>query len=237
MLCCDVVLKVVFNALKRARVVFSPGEIDYRVRDNVLLVYGLCVVSYFGRAKSEAQSALRLVIIKPDGSILVHENAGVAPLNWNSPPAELEIRGNEIVSTRKLGKESVIIRFSKIFFTAEMPLSTAQFDLDGSHENIVQAIVDNPSIVGKKLTFVAREYKTEYGNIDILFKNETGEFVVVEVKRARADFRAVMQLHSYVLAIRKQEGNASGFLVAPSIARRARNMSDALLLRFIQYPS
>src|SRR5258708_25266777 len=56
----------------------------------VRLVIARCSVDYAGRLTARLPSALRLLIVKADGSVLVHSDGGsYKPLNWISPPCRL----------------------------------------------------------------------------------------------------------------------------------------------------
>jgi hypothetical protein len=56
----------------------------------VRLVIARCSVDYDGRLTAHLPSALRLLIVKADGSVLVHSDGGSdKPLNWMSPPWRL----------------------------------------------------------------------------------------------------------------------------------------------------
>ena len=54
------------------------------------LVIARCSVDYVGRLTAHLPKALRLLIVKADGSVLVHSDGGsYKPLNWMSPPCRL----------------------------------------------------------------------------------------------------------------------------------------------------
>ena len=54
------------------------------------LVIARCSVDYDGRLTAHLPTALRLLIVKADGSVLVHSDGGsYKPLNWMSPPCRL----------------------------------------------------------------------------------------------------------------------------------------------------
>ena len=51
------------------------------------LIVARCSVEYSGRLSAHLPEALRLIMLKADGSVLVHADAGgFKPLNWMTPP-------------------------------------------------------------------------------------------------------------------------------------------------------
>jgi hypothetical protein len=56
----------------------------------VRLVIARCSVDYDGRLTAHLPLATRLLLVKADGSVLVHSDGGsYKPLNWMSPPCSL----------------------------------------------------------------------------------------------------------------------------------------------------
>ena len=52
-----------------------------------------CSVRYEGRLNAHLPLARRLIMLKADGSVLIHSDGGsYKPLNWMSPPATLRVR-------------------------------------------------------------------------------------------------------------------------------------------------
>lgn len=52
----------------------------------VRLVVARCSVDYSGRLDVHLDSAIRLLIVKADGSLSIHSEFGVKSLNWMSAP-------------------------------------------------------------------------------------------------------------------------------------------------------
>src|ERR1700749_4159835 len=68
------------------------------------LIVARCEVRYCGRLNALLPEALRLIIVKADGSVLVHADAGgYKPLNWMTTPTVIEEEPDRIV-VRKRGK-------------------------------------------------------------------------------------------------------------------------------------
>ena len=66
------------------------------------LVIARCTVDYTGRLTAHLPEALRLLMIKADGSVLVHADAGgYKPLNGMTPPTVIE-ESEGLIIVRKL---------------------------------------------------------------------------------------------------------------------------------------
>src|SRR3954452_24077091 len=76
------------------------SETDTRVRAMRLLV-ARCEVRYTGRLSAVLPEAVRLLILKADGSVLVHDDAGgFKPLNWMTAPTFVADEGDKLVVTK-----------------------------------------------------------------------------------------------------------------------------------------
>src|SRR5882757_7796259 len=86
------------------------------------LVIAQCSVDYAGRLAAHLPSARRLLIVKADGSVLVHSDGGsYKPLNWMSPPCTLKEEDGTWTVTNKAAEQLVI--------TIEEVISDSSFDL------------------------------------------------------------------------------------------------------------
>ena len=57
----------------------------------VRLVIARCQVDYVGRLTAHLPTAIRLIMVKADGSVSIHaDDRAYKPLNWMSPPCRLE---------------------------------------------------------------------------------------------------------------------------------------------------
>ena len=210
----------------------SPTEalrlINLRKNTHVILIYGDMTASYEGRAKSQLEDLMpRLVISKPDGTFMVHESSKEKPRLWNPPPSTLYASINlgvlTLRSVRASPREVVTVEIPVIKFVSAMRLGvTLNYRVFGTEEDMVNAIVGNPSLVEDGLQIIAREYHTIVGDIDLLARDSQGNLVVIECKRSQAGPEAVNQLKRYVEHMSQKEGkNVRGILVAPSISSAA----------------
>jgi endonuclease len=63
------------------------SETDDTVRGVVRLIVARCEVRYTGRLTAVLPESTRLLILKSDGSVLIHADAGgYKPLNWPLEP-------------------------------------------------------------------------------------------------------------------------------------------------------
>ena len=83
--------------------------------DSMRLIVARCSVEYSGRLSARLPEALRLVIVKADGSVLVHADAGgYKPLNWMTPPTAHR-GGRDTIVVRKLtGEDQLEITLDEI---------------------------------------------------------------------------------------------------------------------------
>ncbi len=202
--------------------------INLRKNTHVILIYGDMTASYEGRAKSQLEDLMpRLVISKPDGTFMVHESNKEKPRLWNPPPSTLYASINlgvlTLRSVRASPREVVMVEIPVIKFVGAMRLGvTLNYRVFGTEEDLVNAIISNPSIVEDGLQIIAREYHTIVGDIDLLGKDSRGNLVVIECKRSQAGPEAVNQLKRYVEHLSQKESkNVRGILVAPSISSAA----------------
>jgi len=202
--------------------------INLRKSTHVLLIYGDMIAQYEGRARSSLEELMpRLVITKPDGTFMVHEGEKREPRLWNPPPSSLYATiDNGILilrSVRASPREVVMVEIPIIRFVMALRLgTTSNYRVFGREDDMVNAIINNPSIIEDGLQIIAREYHTLVGDIDILARDSKGNLVVIECKRSQAGPEAVNQLKRYVDYLREKEGlNVRGILVAPSISAAA----------------
>ncbi|MEM2245134.1 MAG: endonuclease NucS [Thermofilum sp.] len=195
----------------------------------LIVMLASCTVSYEGRTVSRLGEGERLIIVKPDGCTLVHRPYGSLPVNYQPEGSLVSVKREEgslvIVSARAKPSEKLVIRVTRVLhlITAEV-VDNAEFEVGGSEREIRDAIAEAAELLlGEKLKSVEVEAKLSgAGFADLLMVDEQGNFVVVEVKRDKADVEAVYQLKRYVEHMRGAVGpRVRGILAAPSISRKA----------------
>jgi len=197
-----------------------------------------CVVDYRGRASSKLTPGDRIVMVKQDGSILVHRPYGYEPVNWQPPGSifSTSVEGGELLirAVRPRPREELVIRISEVHLLACIALEDeGEFFMYGDEQEIRDVLAANPGLIEEGLELVEKERRVATGSIDILCRDREGRLTVVEVKRGRAGVEAVAQLKRYVSDIERELGvKARGILVADGLSRGVRGLLDKEGLEF-----
>jgi len=204
---------------------------DALKRNETVIITCKCSVKYSGRAESQLAEGDRIIIIKSDNTLLVHQPTGNTPVNYMKPHANhnLVLENGKIVlkATNQLLKESMDIRISRIYFFNSYKLEDGENILvTGTEADMANMIYENPSKIEQGFKPVSKEEQTKYGFIDVLGVDSNGILTVVECKRYSADLSAVTQLRRYVekLMISKGITKVRGILAAPKITPNALRM-------------
>jgi len=204
----------------------------------VRLIVARCEVRYSGRLDALLPEALRLIVVKADGSVLVHADAGgYKPLNWMTPPTVIEEDSSpptEIVVRKRAGasEDRLEITIAEVLsdVTHDMgsPDDDAALSKDGVEAHLQELLADQPRWCGEGLRLVRREWPTDIGPVDLMCRDAEEEWVAVEIKRV-AGIDAVEQLTRYLERIRLDPALAScrGVLAAQTIKPQARVLADS----------
>lgn len=201
-------------------------------RKAMTTIVGRCRIEYSGRAKSFLDYGDRLVIIKPDGTVMVHGDSKREPLNWQPPGTKVSFAlddGLAIEAKRTSPPERMHIHFKDIHAVSVFRLDdAAELDLVGDEANIKDRIEKDPSIIEPGLRVISREVTTESGYIDLLCEDAQGRTVIVEVKRTSISPSAIYQLEAYLIDFRKKNKDAQvrGILCAPRISNMAKVLME-----------
>ena len=190
----------------------------------VRLVIAKCSVDYVGRLSAHLPLAVRLLMVKADGSVLVHSDGGsYKPLNWMSPPCRLEEAPGVWRVVNKAGEE-LRITLEEIFQDTSYDLGTDPgLVKDGVEAHLQELLAEHPSALGEGYTLVRREYMTAIGPVDLLCRTATGGAVAVEVKR-RGEIDGVEQLTRYLELMNRDPllAPVQGVFAAQEIKPQAR---------------
>jgi len=206
------------------------------------LVAGDCRVDYEGRASSTLEWGERIVVIKQDGSLLVHRPIGYEPVNWQPPKCLLKVwtedSGSLIVNaTRAQPREMVSIEFRKIMFTVTGKLDDrGDFALHVTEEQMKQAILTVPALVEEGLKPLQQEKSLgAAGFTDIYAEDREGNLVVIEIKRNPASRDALIQLQRYLESLRgKIDRPLRGIVVGPELRMNAQPLLSSLRLEYVR---
>ena len=210
-------------------------------RGALVTLFGECTVEYDGRASSELGVGDRHIMLKPDGTHLVHNDEGQKPVNWQPPGSEHECRiesGSLVIeSVRTTPKERLVVTLSTIAHVSAFDVEDgASIDLSGTEADLKQRILRSPELIEKGFTPLSTERETPAGAIDIYGKDSDGRTVVLELKRRRVGPDAVGQLSRYVKALERDlhaDAEIRGVLVAPSVTERASALLTEQGLEFV----
>ena len=193
----------------------------------MLLVFGLLEVSYVGRAASFADAGDLLLMLKPDGSLQVHRERGVKPVNWQPRVDDLWVGMEEgqavLVADRRSPEERLRVVFLEVASAQAFAFrEESSFVLRGSESQMQQALAQAPELIEEGLTLLDMELPIDVGGIDLFARDRDGRLVVVELKRAKATHEAVHQLQRYVTSVQRVTGErVRGILAAPEISKPA----------------
>src|SRR5881275_1099948 len=162
------------------------------------LVIARCSVDYAGRLTAHLPTAVRLLVVKADGSVLVHSDAGgYKPLMWMTPPCSLRVDEGCWTVTNKAGEQLVITVEEVLDDSAHELGSDPGLQKDGVEAHLQQLLADRCDVLGPGWKLVRREYPTDIGPVDLLCRDADGRHVAVEIKR-RGEIDGVEQLSRYL---------------------------------------
>ncbi len=202
------------------------------------LIVARCEVSYFGRTTTLLPEAVRLLMVKGDGTFMVWADGGgsnVKPLNWMTPPTVLtEERDSDgrlcrLTVRKQREEERVEIVVAEVVADIEHELDVlAALEKEGLEREMQELLADAPEWCGEGFRLVRREWPTDIGPVDLMCRDPDDEWIAVEIKRV-ATMDSVAQLTRYLERIRLDPalGSCRGVLVAKWIKPQARVLAEA----------
>jgi RecB family endonuclease NucS len=203
-----------------------------------LIVAGTCHVHYEGRASSILELGERLLLIKSDGSLLVHRPVGYEPVNWQPAGGVFHVQVKddklEVHGVRQKPRESVKVTFNDVLMASALSLDdSGDFLLHASEDDMHRAILLKPELLEEGFKPISWEKKVEPGFVDIYGEDKNGKLVIVEVKRKTASKEAALQLAKYIEPIKaKVNREVRAVLVAPSLGKDVQRLLITLGLEF-----
>ena len=196
-----------------------------------------CQVDYAGRLTAHLPMATRVLMIKADGSVLVHSDGGsYKPLNWMSPPCTLaeglddQGRTEWTVTSRATSKgpeDTLRILIEEVVHDSAHELGIDPgLRKDGVEKHLQELLAEHPASLAVGLTLVRREYPTAIGPVDLMCRDAGGLSVAVEIKR-RGEIDGVEQLTRYLELLNRDplltgNGAVRGIFAAQEIKPQAR---------------
>jgi RecB family endonuclease NucS len=203
------------------------------------LLVARCEVSYTGRLTAFLPEAVRLLMIKSDGSVLVHaDSGGYRPSNWMTPPTVIEEDENLIVVRKRAGKseDRLEIRIAEILSEQKHEMDeVAGLEKDGVEKHLQEALADRPGSLEQELRLDRREWMTEIGPVDLMCRDCDDGWVAVEIKRV-GTIEAVEQLTRYLGFIRADPAKelCRGILAAQTFKPQAVTLAASRGIRCIE---
>ena len=203
------------------------------------LVIARCSVDYAGRLSAHLPLAARLLLLKADGSVLVHSDSlSYKPLNWMSPPCSItfpevseEALSAGVVETWKVTQaktsDLLVISIHEIIHDSAHELGIDPgLQKDGVEAHLQKLLAEQIDLLGDGYRLVRREYMTAIGPVDILATDHTGASVAIEIKR-RGDIDGVEQLTRYLELMNRDPRIApvAGVFAAQEIKPQARTLA------------
>ena len=190
------------------------------------LIVARCEVSYTGRLTAFLPESTRLLMLKEDGSVLVHADAGgYKPLNWMTPPTVVEEEDGRLVVRKRAGRteDQLEIRLLEVLSDVSHDMGeAAALEKDGVERDLQEALAADPSRLGELLRLDRREWPTDVGPVDLMCRDAADGWVAVEIKRI-GTIEAVEQLSRYLECIRVDPAKAAcrGILAAQKLKPQA----------------
>jgi len=194
----------------------------------VRLVLAACSVDYAGRLTAHLPLANRLLVVKADGSVLVHsDSGGYKPLMWMTPPCSLVEEDGLWQVTNKAGEQLVITIEDVHSDTSHHLGIDPGLVKDGVEAHLQRLLAEHCSAIGDGISLVRREYETGIGPVDLLCRDAEGGSVAVEIKR-KGEIDGVEQLTRYLARMTDDPQlpkPVRGLLVAQQITPQARTLA------------
>jgi endonuclease len=196
------------------------------------LIVARCEVSYTGRLAAYLPESTRLLMLKSDGSVLVHADAGgYKPLNWMTPPTVIEEGSERIVVRKRAGRteDRLEIRLHEVLSDVSHEMGEAAgLEKDGVERHLQEELAARPETLAEGLRLDRREWPTDVGPVDLMCRDADDGWVAVEIKRV-ATIDAVEQLCRYLERIRIDPALAGcrGILAAEQLKPQAVTLAEA----------
>ena len=217
------------------------------------LIIARCSVDYAGRLSAHLPLATRLIMIKADGSLVIHSDSGTKALNWMSaggrftewvpdsdsdggsyqplnrisPPGKLTGQAGRWVVTGKSG-ETLTIEIEEIISDASCDLGVDPgLVKDGVESHLQELLAAQVHVLGEGWRLVRREYPTPIGPVDLMCRDAGGASVAVEIKR-RGEIDGVEQLSRYLELLNRDPllAPVQGIFAAQEIRPQARVLAQ-----------
>src|SRR3954466_11144465 len=201
------------------------------------LIVARCSVEYSGRLSARLPEAVRLLMFKADGSVLVHcDGGGYKPLNWMTPPTAIEESADRIVVRKVKGDDQLEIRLAEVLSDVAYEMEVdGGLEKDGVETHLQEALAAAPEWCGEGFRLVRREWPTDIGPVDLMCRDAEDGWIAVEIKRV-GTIEPVEQLSRSLERIGRARGKAAcrGVLAATIVKPQARVLAEARGLAWVE---
>jgi RecB family endonuclease NucS len=203
-----------------------------------------CTVDYSGRLVAHLPEAVRVILVKADGSVLVHSESGsYKPLNWMSPPSVIRIAPAGVGAGPDAAPVTATVETwtvearsgDRLVITIHEVVADGDYDLgvdpglvkDGVESHLQRLLAEQVQVLGPDWTLVRREFPTPIGPVDLLCRDAAGRSVAVEIKR-RGEIDGVEQLTRYLDLLNRDPllAPVDGVFAAQEIKPQARVLAE-----------
>ncbi len=209
---------------------------DYGFRP-MRLVVARCTVTYSGRLDAYLPEAVRLLMFKADGSVLVHtDSGGYKPLNWMTAPTAISEEGDEIIVRKVKGEDQLRISLAEVISDTSIECEVESgLEKDGVEFHLQELLADAPEWCGEGFRLVRREWPTDIGPVDLMCRDPEDGWVAVEIKRI-GTIDAVEQLTRYLERLRLDPAMAEcrGVLAAQVVKPQARVLAESRGIAWVE---
>jgi RecB family endonuclease NucS len=193
------------------------------------LVVAQCSVDYTGRLSAHLPMAPRLIMMKADGSVLIHADGGsYKPLNWMTPPCTVAETDSVWTVTSKKSGDQLKITVAEILHDSTHELGVDPgLQKDGVEAHLQELLAADTTPLGKGWSLVRREFPTAIGPVDLMCRDSDGRHVAVEIKR-RGEIDGVEQLTRYLELLNRDPllAPVDGVFAAQAIKPQARVLAE-----------
>ena len=202
------------------------------------LIVARCEVRYSGRLTAVLPEALRLLMIKSDGAVMVHSDAGgYKPENWMTPPTVIEESADGIVVRKVKDDDRLDIRIAEVISDVTHDMGeAAALQKDGVERELQELLAGAPEWCGEGFRLVRREWPTDIGPVDLMCRDSAEDWIAVEIKRV-GTIQAVEQLCRYLERLQATDpamSSVRGVLAAQVVKPQARVLAESRGLSWVE---
>ena len=204
---------------------------------SLITIIASCRVFYDGRAISRLELGDRVILIKPDGTFIIHQDRNLEPVNWQPPKTKITAFEHQGIvklhGIRRSPQESLEVEIYQAHFVSYFKGEDSEsLKLAGYEADMGDLIWQQPELVEPGFRATNREYHTPQGYIDIIGKDREGNLTILELKSRKAGVQAVKQLRRYLDCFSDHKRYVRGILIAPSITDDALEMLEKQRIEF-----